>query len=259
MSQEVLKAIGLDFSYMNADGPKAVLNGIDLEVREGEFLSLLGPSGAGKSTLLRLFAGFERPTAGRILIHGQEVNRPSKERVMIFQGFDQLFSWKSAVENVEFALRCHLGRRTDRQTVREQALHLLQSAGLDPEESRLYPHQLSGGMKQRVAIARAFALKPRVLLLDEPFASLDPDRREDLSELLLSFWATHESAVVFVTHDVHEALILSDRICILEAGSGRIGKSIDNHLSRPRDRHTEGLKSLFLQVRSAYRSSDERR
>mgnify|MGYP000939244244 CR=1 FL=1 len=208
------------------------LQDIDLSVNKGEFITIIGPSGCGKSTLLRCIAGFERPTTGFVQVEGQEVNRPGIDRMMVFQGLDQLFPWLTALENVAFALRV-----TD--TTRGMALSrtlagdYINLVGLSGYEG-FYAHQLSGGMKQRVAIARALSVQPKILLMDEPFGSLDAFTRKALQEELASIWQKTGVTVLFVTHNIDEAIVQGDKIIAMSPQPGRILSVIDNPIPRPR-------------------------
>lgn len=204
-----------------------VLKDISLSLREGEFMSLLGASGCGKSTLLRIVAGLEFPTQGSLTLDGSEIEGPGPDRGMVFQQYT-LYPWLTAQKNVEFALSA-----VDRSQRPEIARRYLDDVGLLKFADN-YPSELSGGMQQRVAIARALALRPRILLMDEPFGALDAQTRGLMQELLLSIWERDRLSVLFVTHDVEEALILSDRVCVLGASPGHVREMIDVDIPRPR-------------------------
>jgi NitT/TauT family transport system ATP-binding protein len=208
------------------------LEDIDLSVTEGEFITIIGPSGCGKSTLLRCVAGFEPPTTGFVQVEGQEVNRPGIDRMMVFQGLDQLFPWLTALENVAFALRV-TGTTRGMTKSRALARDYMNLVGLTGYED-FYSHQLSGGMKQRVAIARALSVRPKILLMDEPFGSLDAFTRKALQEELASIWHKTKVTVLFVTHNIEEAIVQGDRIVAMSPQPGRILSVIDNPISRPR-------------------------
>jgi len=203
------------------------LDGVNLTLRDGEFVSLLGASGCGKSTLLRIVAGLEDPTDGIVWLDGHQVWGPGRDRGMVFQQYT-LYPWLTAIQNVEFALT-ELSK-SERRTV---ALEYLEVVGLTQFRDH-FPGQLSGGMQQRVAIARALALRPRILLMDEPFGALDAQTRGLMQELLLTIWERDRLSVLFVTHDVEESLILSDRVCVLGARPGRVREILDVTLPRPR-------------------------
>jgi NitT/TauT family transport system ATP-binding protein len=205
------------------------LAGIDLKVERGEFVALVGPSGCGKTTLLRLVAGLEAPTRGQVFLEGRTVDACGAERTLVFQEYS-LFPWLTALDNVAFGLRVAGLSRAER---RQQALALLESMGLG-EFAGTYPHQLSGGMQQRVAIARALAVSPRVLLLDEPFASVDALTRSQLQEELLRTWRAHGQTILLVTHSIEEALRLAGRVIALSPRPGRVRAQFELSLPRPR-------------------------
>jgi len=209
-----------------------VLHDINLTVGEGEFVCLLGPSGCGKSTLIHLIAGLERPTAGTILVGDQPVVGPDPSRVVVFQDA-ALFPWLSVLGNVEFGLRMS---GVPHPTRRKRALEYIKLVHLS-KFAQAFPHQLSGGMKQRVAIARALALQPEILLLDEPFASLDAQTRAVLQNELLEIWELARPTILFVTHNVREATGLADRVYVISSRPGRIRDV--QAVTVPRPRHAE--------------------
>jgi NitT/TauT family transport system ATP-binding protein len=211
------------------DDRTKVLDGISVSVARDEFVSIIGPSGCGKTTLLRLLAGLERPDAGAVLVGGRDVDRPSPERALVFQQ-SALLPWASVADNVALGLRMKgMGKRESRQ----KALPLLESLGLGGFEDHL-PRQLSGGMQQRVALARAFVLNPSVLLMDEPFASLDEITRRRLHAELMSLWERESRTGVFITHNVDEAILLADRVVIMSPRPGRVADIVPVRLPRPR-------------------------
>jgi NitT/TauT family transport system ATP-binding protein len=206
------------------------LRAIDLSVDPGEFVVLLGPSGCGKSTLLYLIAGLEEPTAGDIRAHGVPVTGPAPDRSLIFQE-TSLFPWLSVWQNVAFGLSL---RGMGKAEQRERARLVLSLTGLaDTIDKR--PHELSGGMRQRVAVARALAMRPAVLLMDEPFASLDVQTRAKMQGFLLDVWQESGASVIFVTHHIDEAMALADRVVVLTARPGRIKEIVAIDRPRPRD------------------------
>ena len=214
-----------------AKGERRVLalEDISLKVAEREFVAILGPSGCGKSTLLNMVAGFDRPTRGSVRVDGEEIIEPSPRRGVVFQE-PALFPWFSVMENVLF------GPKTQGQPAadyRRRASQILEQVGLRGFEAS-YPAELSGGMRQRVGIARVLIMQPQVLLMDEPFGSLDAQTRMLMQELLLQVWERHHQTVLFITHDIEEALLLADRVCVMTARPGRIKKSIDVRIPRPR-------------------------
>jgi NitT/TauT family transport system ATP-binding protein len=205
------------------------LEGISLTINEGEFVALLGPSGCGKSTLLNLLAGFEKTSEGTLLFDGETVTRPGPDRGVVFQEA-ALFPWLNVWENVVFGPRVQGVARADYEA---KARGLLKLVGLEAFADAL-PVQLSGGMRQRVGIARVLAMSPRALLMDEPFGALDAQTRLAMQQLLLDVWQSLGTTVLFVTHDIDEAILLSDRICVMSARPGRIMRTIPIALARPR-------------------------
>ncbi|AJE46834.1 ABC transporter ATP-binding protein [Celeribacter indicus] len=206
-----------------------VLDGLDLTIRKGEFITLVGPSGSGKSVLLDIIAGLTAATEGDARIDGQLIQAPDPRMAYVFQQY-ALFPWRTALENVEYALEVRGAGRTER---RQKARHFLNIFGLGGFEDR-YPAQLSGGMQQRVAIARALTTDPEVLLMDEPFAALDAQTRDILQGELLRIWEEIKTTVVFVTHSIDEAVFLADRVVAMTARPGLVKEIIDIDLPRPR-------------------------
>jgi nitrate/nitrite transport system ATP-binding protein len=218
--------------------PKGTFNAldhIDLKVAQGEFLSLIGHSGCGKSTVLNIVAGLLKATRGGVLVNGHEVNSPGPDRAMVFQNHS-LLPWLSVYGNVALAVRQVFGRSKSRAEQREWIEHNLELVNmLHARDKR--PHEISGGMKQRVGIARALAMQPEILLLDEPFGALDALTRAQLQDALMDIQARLGNTVLMVTHDVDEAVLLSDRVVMLNVGPGAtIGKIMDVPLPRPRER-----------------------
>jgi NitT/TauT family transport system ATP-binding protein len=211
-------------------GAVTALDGIDLAIAEGEFACLLGPSGCGKSTLLNILAGFEAASAGEARVRGELVARPGPDRAVVFQEA-ALFPWASVLDNVTFGPRM---AGQPRRAVEDHARHLLSLVGLSGFEAHL-PDQLSGGMKQRVGIARALILKPKLFLMDEPFGALDAQTRMQMQELLLRVWATEGGTVLFITHDIDEAIFLADTVYVMTARPGRLRSRTRIDLPRPRD------------------------
>jgi nitrate ABC transporter ATP-binding subunit len=220
--------------YPTPNGPYTVLAGVDLTVREGEFICLIGHSGCGKSTLLNMVSGFAKPTMGEVRIQGQRITKPGPDRMVVFQNY-ALLPWKTAFENVYLgvhAVNPQLPKAQKTQIAKEH----LEMVGLG-EAMYKKPGQLSGGMKQRVAIARALAIRPEVLILDEPFGALDAITKEELQEELLQIWRDHRCTVLMITHDIDEALFLADRIVMMTNGpAANIGEIMDVPFTRPRNR-----------------------
>ena len=206
------------------------LDQVSLRVRPGEFVSLIGPSGCGKSTVLNVFAGFVRCASGTATLDSRAITGPGPDRSVVFQQ-PSLFPWLNVQRNVEYGLRA-LG--VSRQERGAKAMRLLEHTGLAQYADR-YPDQLSGGMKQRVGIIRAFATDPRVLLMDEPFSALDAQTRLTMQQLLTDIWEEHRISVLFVTHDIEEAVFLSDRVLVMSAAPGRILRELSVALPRPRE------------------------
>jgi len=210
--------------------PVTALTGVDLDVAEGEFVALLGPSGCGKSTLLNIVAGFEQPTGGTLESFGRAPGPPGPDRAVVFQE-PALFPWLTVWDNVTFGPRI---QRRRRDAYVDAARRFIALVGLDGFE-RAYPDQLSGGMKQRVGIARCLLMEPRVFLMDEPFGALDAQTRLQMQELLLHVWDTLKRTVVFITHDIDEAIFLADTVYVMSARPGRIQARYAVDLPRPRD------------------------
>ncbi|MDP9389683.1 MAG: ABC transporter ATP-binding protein [Actinomycetota bacterium] len=216
-----LEAVGLVKEFPTRRGPLRVLDGVDLRVDEGELVCLVGSSGCGKSTLLAIAAGLEPPTAGAVLLDGEPVTGPGADRGLVFQGYS-LYPWRTVAQNVAFGLelagfpRAEIARRVE---------HRLSVVGLSGFADAL-PAQLSGGMKQRTAIARALATEPRVLLLDEPFGALDAQTRAAMQEFLLCLWRETGTTILMVTHDVEEAVLLSQRVYVMSSHPGAVAAEL---------------------------------
>jgi NitT/TauT family transport system ATP-binding protein len=226
-----IAGVGKEFVSGEKRGSRRVLalDNIDLRVPAREFAAILGPSGCGKSTLLNMVAGFEQPTRGRVRAAGQEVAEPSPQRAVVFQE-PALFPWLTVLDNIVF------GPKTQGQPAaeyRERAQQIVAQVGLTGFESH-YPAELSGGMRQRVGIARVLIMQPQILLMDEPFGALDAQTRSLMQELLLEVWERHHQTVLFITHDIEEALLLADRVYVMTARPGRIKKTISVDIPRPR-------------------------
>ncbi len=218
---------GLNKHFDNSD--KATLNEIDLEIESGEFVCIVGASGCGKSTLLNLVAGLEKPTGGKILLDGVEVNGPGADRTVMFQEHG-LFPWLNVIENVKFGMKI-AGVPKDEQE--QKAMHYLKMVHL--EDYKDYPiHQISGGMRQRTALARALTMDSKVLLMDEPFSALDKQTSNRLREELQRIWMETKKTILFITHSVEEAVYLGDRVVALSPDTGRIASIISIDIERPR-------------------------
>jgi NitT/TauT family transport system ATP-binding protein len=251
----VVRIRGVDKVFTTRDGSKTVaLTGIDLDIRPGEFVSLIGPSGCGKSTLLRVIGDLVQPTRGEVIVNGKPAARARQDRDygMVFQA-PVLFDWRSVEDNVKLPLEI-LGKPRDWRAKRAKEMLDLVELG---EFTKHMPYQLSGGMQQRVAIARALSFEPRILLMDEPFGALDEMTRERMNDEVLRIWEQTGTTIVFVTHSIPEAVFLSSRVVVMSARPGRITKIVDVDLPRPRTddgRYTERYFALITEVRDALRA-----
>jgi NitT/TauT family transport system ATP-binding protein len=225
----VIEIRGVHKEFVKGERRVLALQDIDLTVAQREFVAILGPSGCGKSTLLNMVAGFDRPTRGSVKVEEEEIVDPSPRRCVVFQE-PALFPWLTVMDNVVFGPK---NRRQPAAEYRPRAAQIIEQVGLRGFEAS-YPAELSGGMRQRVGIARVLIMEPRVLLMDEPFGSLDAQTRSLMQELLLALWQRHQQTVLFITHDIEEALLLADRVCVMTARPGRIKKSIPVPMPRPR-------------------------
>lgn len=230
-----------------AFGSFTAVSGIDLDVADGEFVCLLGPSGCGKSTLLSVMAGFNQAAGGTIERHGVPVTGSGRELGFVFQSSDALFDWLTVAENVGFGLRMQGISKTKRAAIVEEHLRLVGLSGAADKR----PPQLSGGMRQRVQIARVLANSPDIVLMDEPFGALDAQTRNVMQHELDRIWRERRCTVVFVTHDIDEALVLADRVAVMSAGPAARIKSVYNiDLSRPRDEDSRDYVELRHQIRA---------
>ena len=235
---------------------QTIFDGMDLEIREGEFVTIIGKSGCGKSTLLNIVAGLDKSFSGDVIIEGKPVKSTSQDRIVIFQE-NALFPWLNVVQNIEFSLR-QAGIRKERR--RDLAMNYLNMVGLS-DFADANVHELSGGMKQRVAIARALSLDPKFLLMDEPFAALDIHTRQSLCSELLRIHDETKKTILFVTHNIDEAVLLGDRVIILSQSAGKIRKEFVLNIPRPRDLHHAAIRNIVSEVldelrESSYRNKD---
>ena len=228
---EAIKIENIRKTFQQKKENLTVLSDISLTIKRGEIISILGESGCGKSTLLNIIGGFEKADQGEVYLNGNIVTNPSKNCIMLFQDYG-LLPWKSVIKNVELGLESTPMSSAQR---RDRALHYLSLVGLQNKEE-MFPHELSGGMKQRVGIARALALQPEVILMDEPFAALDTFNRYYLQDEILRIQEYEKTTMMIVTHDIDEAIYLSDQIIIMHPNPGRIHKEIAVTLAKPRDR-----------------------
>ncbi len=243
-----LKIAHLTKCYTNGRGQAddEILTDFNLEVYQNEFLCILGPSGCGKTTLLRCIAGFEDYT-GEIYVNGRQKSRPGTDRVMVFQDFNQLFPWKTVEGNIQYPLRKNGVQ--DKARLREITEEYLNKVNL-PGIGKKYPHQLSGGMKQRVAIARALALKPQIILMDEPFAALDAMTRNRLQAELLNISKSEDCTFIFITHNIQEAIVLGDRVIVMSK-SGEIKVEQKINIEKPITPASVGYGALWEHLHSA--------
>ncbi len=220
--------------YPTKKGDYTVLDGVNLTVKEGEFVCVIGHSGCGKSTLLDMVSGFNTPTSGKVLLNGKPITKPGPDRMVVFQNYC-LLPWKTVYENVNLAVSAVFPEKSkaERDEITRSNLHMV---GLD-EAMNKKPGQISGGMKQRVSIARALSIRPEILILDEPFGALDAITKEELQEELLEIWEEHRITVMMITHDIDEALFLCDRLVMMSNGpSAKIGEILEIPFDRPRVR-----------------------
>ncbi|MDB5527950.1 MAG: transporter ATP-binding protein [Devosia sp.] len=240
----VLSGVSKAFERRNSGTPTMALQHLDMSVPEGHFVSILGPSGCGKTTVLRLVDGLVPPDSGSVLVAGQ-APRPGPEMGFVFQAF-RLIPWATVQANVEFALTATGLNKHERA---ERAAHYIALVGLQ-RFAQSYPGELSGGMKQRVALARAFASEPSILLMDEPFASIDAQTRELMQVELMKLWAQHRATVLFVTHSVDEAIMLADRVVLMSPRPGRVIEEIEVGLPHPRWQYDIRATPRFIELRS---------
>ncbi len=228
MSEVLIQGVSRTFTNARGQATQALLP-VDFHVRDNDFVTILGPSGCGKSTLLRIVAGLDEPNAGRVLLDGVPVQGPGADRGMVFQSYT-LFPWLTVEQNIRFGLR---ERGVSAAQQKERSDYFIAQVGL-AGFAQHYPKQLSGGMQQRTAIARALANDPKILLMDEPFGALDNQTRVQMQELLLSIWEAQRKTVMFVTHDIDEAIFMANRVAVFSARPGRIKTELAVPLPHPR-------------------------
>ncbi len=241
-----LKIDNICKKFMNDKDENIVLEDISFDVEKGKFITLLGPSGCGKTTLLTIIAGFQKSTSGNILINGNKVSKPGPDRGFVFQNY-ALFPWMSVKDNILFPMK----QTKMEKSIRDKRLkELLEVAKLE-DKGELFPHQISGGMKQRTALVRALATTPDVLLMDEPLGALDFQMRQSLQSELEDIWLENRTTVVMVTHDVDEAVYLSDRVIVMSTDKGKIVEDLEITLDRPRDRNSNEYKEHIEELTRA--------
>jgi len=239
---------GLSKTFQFGGQFRTVLEKIDFCVKPGEMICILGRSGCGKTTLLNILAGFTPPTAGQVLLGGKPVSKPGPDRCVVFQQ-DALFPWLTVEENIAFGLH------KPKQKIKEEVEKFLSLVGLS-EFRKYLPRDISGGMKQRVSLARVLILRPAVLLMDEPFAALDAQTREEMQNLLLSIWDKFSPTILFVTHDVTEAVKMADRVLLMDKDPGRIREDIHIGLPRPREKDTSSFLLLCRNLSRKFRHNN---
>jgi NitT/TauT family transport system ATP-binding protein len=247
--EPLLEAVDICKSYPLNGSVHQVLEGTRFTVRQGELTCVTGRSGCGKTTLLKILAGLTSPSSGTVLLEGSPVSGPGPDRCVVFQEY-ALFPWLTVEENIAFGLKI---RRVEKSTAKEAVDRYLVLMGLSQFKDYL-PREISGGMKQRVALARVLILNPKILLMDEPFGALDAQTREDMQSLLLELWEELHHTILFVTHNVNEALLLADRVLIMGINPGRIIKEISVDLPRPRAREEREFLLMGQELRAALRS-----
>jgi NitT/TauT family transport system ATP-binding protein len=255
VAQDFLVARDVSYRYAARRGVQSpeVLSNFAVALTEGEFFCLLGPSGCGKTTVLNLMAGFLPPTSGTLTLAGQPIVGPGIDRTVVFQSDDALFTWLRTIDNVAFGLRMRGLPAERRHSIAREYLRLVH---LDGQENK-YPGELSGGMKQRVQIARVLATDPKILLMDEPFGALDAQTRGRLQDELVEIWRKTNKTIVFITHDIAEAILLADRIGVMTKGPGsRLGMIIPVDLPRPRRRGNPGFGEMWEHINAIIEDED---
>jgi len=240
MSEIGLKIENLTKTYTSGSNVNTIIENLNLEIQKGEFVCILGPSGCGKSTLIRCIASFE-DYEGTITSNNKIVTKPSTDRIMVFQDFNQLYPWKTVEKNIQYPLK--LKGVKDKQTLKKITDDVLKKVDLDGKQ-KFYPHELSGGMKQRVAIAKALALKPDIVLMDEPFAALDAMTRNNLQKELLDLFNKENITIIFITHNIQEAIVLGTRVMLMSK-DGKIIIDKINPLEKPCSPSSKGYGELW--------------
>jgi ABC-type nitrate/sulfonate/bicarbonate transport system ATPase subunit len=225
-----LKDISKNYGNPTNDKIIKALDKVSFEVKPGEFFSVLGPSGCGKTTLINIIAGFLKPTVGEVYFDGRLVEGPWRDRIVVFQEHN-LFDWKTVFSNVEFGLKAKGESRDERKQITQKFIDLVHLGGFEDK----YPVELSGGMKQRITLARALAVEPNCILMDEPLGSLDSQMREKLQTEIMALWQKTKKTILMVTHDIEEAIFLSDRVALMSKAPGRVRQIIPIDIPRPRD------------------------
>lgn len=247
MDHSVISITDLEKDFVADNTSRCVIKNLNLCIEKKSFVCILGYTGCGKSTLLRMICGLDKPNGGHIYVNGKEHLHPTKDVVMIFQDLNQLFPWKTALENVVYAIR-NTNREKKRKDARAEAMSLLREVGLE-EFAQYYPHQMSGGMRQRAAVARALAIQPKILLMDEPFSALDELNRRKLQTLCRQLYEERDITILFVTHSIEESISLADQIVIMNHCDGNIVGVLDNICRLDHSKPTrEKLRSTILDM-----------
>ena len=254
LSPIILHIKNISKEYISSNSiTQTIFDGMDLTIREGEFVTIIGKSGCGKSTLLNIVAGLDKSFSGEVIVEGKPVKSTSQDRIVIFQE-NALFPWLNVVQNIEFSLR---QVKIPKERRRDLAMNYLNMVGLsDFAEANV--HELSGGMKQRVAIARALSLDPKFLLMDEPFAALDIHTRQSLCSELLRIHHETKKTILFVTHNIDEAVLLGDRVILLSHSAGKIRREFIVNIPRPRDLNQVAIRNIMSEVMDELRESSYR-
>lgn len=239
-----LEAFDVNVEYSTDRGTIKAMEDVSLRIDEGEFVCLLGPSGCGKSTFLNIVAGFLKPTTGKVTLDGKEIEKPGKERGVVFQEH-ALFPWLSVEDNIRFGLKIKNMQKQQQETLVDKYLKMMGLANF----RKCFPKELSGGMKQRTAIARAMANEPKILLMDEPYSALDEQTRRNLQDELSKIWQETHKTIMFITHSIDEALILANKIVVMTPSPGRIYKIFDlTEVERPRNENSEVLLKVKAEI-----------
>lgn len=244
--ENILEIKNLSKIYDDSADKTVILKDVNLKLKRHEFFCILGPSGCGKTTLLRCIAGFEN-YVGEVYVDGKKVNKPGTDRVMVFQDFNQLFPWKTVEQNIQYPLK-QKGIK-DKDELKKISDDVLKKVNLSGAQKH-YPHQLSGGMKQRVAIAKALALKPEIILMDEPFAALDAMTRNNLQSELIKIFDEEDCTVIFITHNIQEAVVLGTRVAVMKQ-EGEIVVDMQNPIARPISPSSKGYGELWDKLHDA--------
>ena len=243
-AQAKVNIVNLRKVFQGSSGEVVALNGVNLQLMENTFTSIVGPSGCGKSTMLNILAGLATPTSGEAYVDGKKISGPSPDRGVVFQQY-ALFPWLTVEQNIQIGLK---NKKMPKDEIQRITDHYIKGVGLEAFKYS-YPKELSGGMKQRVAVARAYAMNPQILLMDEPFGALDAQTRSQLQSELLEIWEKENKTCIFITHDVEEAVLLSQRVVIMSSRPGRIKKIVQIDMPYPRTQKTK-MEPKFMEYKN---------